>query len=112
LTAVDSNSWRSILDNATIDGSITSTIVAGLQANTTYTFTMTAVDSSGARSLPATVSFTTAAGCEQLPTSPPRVAEAVEAKSLGQTVTLSWQAPPDGPCASSYSVTLQDGNNL
>jgi hypothetical protein len=106
LTASETNSGQSILSNASIEGTISSTGVEGLTANTTYTVSIIAVGVKGDMSAPSMVIFTTAAGCEQVLTSPPRVPEAVEARSQGQTITLSWQAPPDGSCATSYSVTV------
>lgn len=110
LTAVVSGTSQTVVNNPSISGSATSYVVKELQGSTAYTFSITSLRPGGLQSLPSTVSFTTAAGCEKSFSTGPRLPEGIQAKAQGQTVTLSWQGPRGGPCASSYSVMVMDGN--
>jgi hypothetical protein len=112
LTAVVVATGQSAASNPSISGSATSYTVNNLQGSTTYSFAITSKGRGGQQSLPSTVSYTTAGGCERTFTAGPGVPEAVQAKAQGQTVTLTWQGPRGGPCATSYSVMMMEGNNM
>ena len=81
----------------------TSTWIGGLAATTTYTATVTAVDTAGNLSPAAPVTFTTLTPSE---TQPPTTPTGLTATPTTTSVTLTWTASTDNVKVAGYVVTV------
>ena len=81
----------------------TSTWIGGLSATTTYTATVTAVDTAGNLSPAAPVTFTTLTPSE---TQPPTTPTGLAATPTTTSVTLTWTASTDNVKVAGYVVTV------
>ncbi len=109
-------SWQPSTDNVAVAGynvwqdstkiqttSATNAIAADLQALTTFTFAVTAVDESGNESAATTVVVTT--GVEEAPdTIPPSTPGNLEAMAGSNSIGLSWDPSTDNQAVAGYIV--------
>ena len=95
--------------SATTAGATTVT-VAGLAANTTYTFTVKARDAAGNRSAPSAAHSTTTSGPPPVDTEAPSAPTEPRSTSVGSTsVSLAWNASTDNVGVTGYEVFVNGG---